>query len=102
MTTATLLEQKTTDPVVRRSGHFLLDLLRDYGPREFTVRFWEGTVIPADGGREPRFTLVLQHPGSVRRMFWPPDQSTLGEAYIYNDYDIEGDLEGFWNIIDFL
>src|SRR5205085_1611032 len=40
------------------------------------------------------FTLVLQHPGALRRMFLPPNDLSLsmGEAYIYNDFDIEGEI----------
>jgi cyclopropane-fatty-acyl-phospholipid synthase len=33
-------------------------------------------------------------------MFMPPNELTLGEAYIYNDFDIEGDLEAVFPIAD--
>src|SRR5205823_4798212 len=44
-------------------------------------------------GQPTRFTLVLQHPGALRRMFWPPSELALAEAYVYDDFDIEGDIE---------
>jgi len=59
-------------------------------PRAFGVRLWNGLTLPA-AGRSP-FTLVLHHPATLRRMFSPPIERSLGEAFIYGDYDFEGDL----------
>src|SRR5205823_1248862 len=49
-----------------------------------------------------RFTICPRHAGAVRRMFWPPNQYALGEAYVYDDYDIEGDVLGFCQVINYL
>ena len=54
--------------------------------------FWDGTVCGPEQGRKARFTMVLNHPGALRKMFLRPNQLTLGEAFIHNDYDIEGDI----------
>jgi cyclopropane-fatty-acyl-phospholipid synthase len=78
---------------------FLRDLFSDF-PRDFAVRFWDGSVWQPDDGREPRFTIVLRHPGSVRAMFWPPRELTLSEAYIYDDFDIEGEIEAVFELAD--
>jgi cyclopropane-fatty-acyl-phospholipid synthase len=65
-----------------------------FGPiasRRFAVRFWEGTVDePAE---EPRFTIVLETPGALRRMLMPPSELSLVESYIFGAVDVEGDLE---------
>ncbi|HKN67997.1 MAG TPA: class I SAM-dependent methyltransferase [Gemmatimonadaceae bacterium] len=65
-----------------------------FGPvasRRFAVRFWDGTSDePAE---EPRFTIVLESPGALRRMLLPPSELALTESYIFGDVDIEGDLE---------
>ena len=65
-----------------------------FGPaaaRPFAVRFWEGTVDePAEA---PRFTIVLESPGSLRRMLLPPTELALTESYLFGDVDIEGDIE---------
>ena len=71
----------------------LHDLFDTYHPRNFAVRLWDGTTWEPEAGQPVRFTLVLQHPGALRSMFLPPTDLNLGEAYIYNDFDIEGDLE---------
>ena len=92
----------TQDPAARACGDFLQTLLADYGPRDFAVRFWDGTTWEAENGQPPKFTLALQHAGAVRRMFTPPVQLTLAEAYFFNDFDIEGDIEAFWDVLHYL
>jgi cyclopropane-fatty-acyl-phospholipid synthase len=89
----------TKDPAVASSFDFLGDVLSGYGPRDFAVRAWDGSVWEPEAGQPARFTLVLQHPGAVRKMFWPPRPHTLGESYIYDDIDIEGDMHGFFAVI---
>jgi cyclopropane-fatty-acyl-phospholipid synthase len=69
-------------------------------PRSFTVRLWDGTVWDPDPGLESRFTVVLRHPGAARAMFWPPGELTLSEAYLYDDFDVEGDLESVFPLAD--
>ncbi|HTU19856.1 MAG TPA: cyclopropane-fatty-acyl-phospholipid synthase family protein [Gemmataceae bacterium] len=92
----------STDPAVQASFAFLGELLSKYGLRDFAIRAWDGSVWEADAGQPARFTLVLQHPGAVRKMFWPPRPYTLGEAYIYDDFDIEGDIHGFFAVASYL
>lgn len=56
-------------------------------PRSFTIRLWNQEEIPAE--LDSTFVLVLKHPGTLRRMFTPPIELALGEAYIYQDFDLE-------------
>jgi cyclopropane-fatty-acyl-phospholipid synthase len=75
-----------------------LDILRQLSAgydRDFAVRFWDGTTDPPMAGKPIRFTLVLQHPGAVRAMFWPFSNLSFGEAYIFDDFDFEGDTFAF-------
>ncbi len=90
------------DPAALASFAFLGEMLAGYGLRDFAVRAWDGTIWEADAGQPARFTLVLQHPGAVRKMFWPPRPYTLGEAYIYDDIDIEGDIHAFFALTGYL
>jgi cyclopropane-fatty-acyl-phospholipid synthase len=55
------------------------------------VRLWEGTLWPDDRPRP--VTLVLRHPGALRGMFLPPTEIGLAEAYLRDDFDIEGNVE---------
>lgn len=85
------------DPAVRATHRVLTRLQTGYGPRDFAVRFWDAGEWPAE--REARFTFVLNHPGALRAMLLPPNRLTIGEAYIFGDYDIEGDFDGFFAMI---
>lgn len=69
-------------------------------PRYFTIHLWDQGELPAD--TEPLFSLALNHPGALRRMFSPPMELSLGEAYIYGDFDIEGDFYAALGLIDAL
>jgi cyclopropane-fatty-acyl-phospholipid synthase len=76
---------------VADSKRVLEDLFSGLGERFFDVRFWDGSLWRGDSPA-PRFTLVLRHPGAVRRMFWPPGDLAFNSAYVYDDFDIEGDI----------
>ena len=65
------------------------------------MRFWDGSTWEADT-EPPRFTLVLNHPGALRAMFWPPNELSVAEAYLHDDYDIEGDIEACLPVADHL
>ncbi|HEX7542210.1 MAG TPA: cyclopropane-fatty-acyl-phospholipid synthase family protein [Anaerolineales bacterium] len=88
----------STDPVIERSIALLEHIFPP--PRNFAVRLWDQGELPA--GSEPAFTLVLNHPGSLRHMFSPPIELSIGEAYIYADFDIEGDLYPLFGMVEAL
>src|SRR6266581_9173871 len=96
------LTTKTSDQAVQTTLSLLQDLLGAIPQRNFAVRLWDGSVWKPDpdAGETPRFTLVLQHPGALRKMFLPPSELNLGEAFIYNDFDIEGDIEAVFPFAD--
>ncbi len=67
-----------------------------FGPvpeRTFTLRYWDSGVSERPGVEPSRYTLVLNHPGALRRMLLFPSQLHLAESFVYGDYDIEGDVE---------
>jgi len=88
------------DPV-RVTIEVLESLLAGY-ERDFEVRLWDGTVLEPASDRTPRFTFVLKHPGSLRALLWPPSQLTMAEAYLYDDIDLEGSLDGVFRLADHL
>jgi cyclopropane-fatty-acyl-phospholipid synthase len=88
------------DQSIRSSIHFLEQLVAGYRNNNFAVRLWDGTEWRrAD---QPRFTLVLKHPASLWKMFMSPSELGLGEAFIYDDFDIEGDVEAAVDFADHL
>jgi cyclopropane-fatty-acyl-phospholipid synthase len=53
------------------------------------VRAWTGEEW---GPSDAAATLVLNHPGSLRALLSPGSDLIAGEAYLYEDVDLEGDL----------
>ena len=84
------------------SVHLTLDLLESLVPPEARqqvgVKLWDGTCWPDEAARPA--LLVLKHPGALRAMFIPGTEVGLGEAYLYDDFDIEGDAEAVFTLAD--
>jgi cyclopropane-fatty-acyl-phospholipid synthase len=95
-----LLTQLFRKTPSRVSAEFLDTLLAEYPRRDFQVQLWDGTVWGAE--KQPCFSLVLKHPGALREMLLSASELTLGEAYIYDDFDIEGDIEAAFDLADYL
>ena len=95
------LTTKTTDQAVQTTLSLLQDVFSSSPVRDVAVRLWDGTTWQPEAGKPTRCTLVLQHPGALRKMFVPPSDLSLGEAYIYNDFDIEGDIEALLPLMEY-
>jgi cyclopropane-fatty-acyl-phospholipid synthase len=67
-------------------------LTRAYGPLDFAIRLWDGTIMPAAPGQPTRFTMVLTRPDALYRMMVPPSKRAAAEAYVNGDLEIEGDF----------
>jgi len=80
-------------PGVALAREILTEVFGPASSRTFTVRFWDDSIDAPSRPDGPRFTLVLRHPGALRRMLLPPTDRRLGEAYVRDDFDIEGDME---------
>jgi cyclopropane-fatty-acyl-phospholipid synthase len=94
-----LLERVSArESAVEHSISFLHHLFGYVQNDNFDVRLWNGTVWGKSGN--PRFTLVLNHPGALRAMFTSPSYLSVGEAFIFRDFDIEGDIEAVFYLAD--
>ena len=82
----------------------LSELLADYRCNDYRVRLWDGSYWSSASPREenPSFTLVLNHPGSLRNMFERPSMLKLGEAFLSGNFDVEGDLLAACELGDYL
>lgn len=58
-------------------------------PPPIQVRAWDGSAWGRPGAPT---TVSLTHPGALRAMLWPPGDLTAGEAFVFGDYDMGGDL----------
>ncbi len=93
---------RATEHAVQTSLELLDEILGAYQPRAFAVRLWDGTLWPPAPGQPTVFTLVLRHPGALRAMFLPPSEMHLAEAYIFDDFDIEGDITAIFPVADYV
>jgi cyclopropane-fatty-acyl-phospholipid synthase len=81
---------------------FFQTLLETYHPRDCDIRFWDGSMWQAEEASPAKFTIVLNHPGALEKMFSPPIDMALGESYAGGHYTIEGDLEAAFRLADHL
>lgn len=58
-------------------------------PHPPRMRAWNGEEW---GPTDSDAVIVLQHPGALRALLLPPTDLTAGEAYVYDDVDIEGNI----------
>jgi cyclopropane-fatty-acyl-phospholipid synthase len=96
------LLEKTPDRISKKCMSILRDLLGELHPRDFAIRLWDGSTLEEEPGEPRRFTMVLKHPGALRAMFRSPSELSLGEAFLYDDFDIEGDIGSAFALADHL
>jgi cyclopropane-fatty-acyl-phospholipid synthase len=66
--------------------------------KNFGVRFWDGSSCCA--AERPAFTLIFKNPWALRQLFLSPSELSVGESFIHNDFDVEGDLEAAFQFAD--
>ena len=95
-TTQTVQSDKTT----RLTLHLLNELFSGGAIQNVGVRLWDGVHWPDDAPRPA--TIGLKHPGALREMFLSGTEVGLAEAYLYDDFDIEGDIEAVFGLAETL
>ncbi len=83
-----------------RTCRVLKEIFTGCSLEKLSVRLWDGTTWPDERPRSA--VLALKHPEALGRMFLPGTEVGLAEAYLDNDFDIEGDIEAAFDIADFL
>jgi len=76
----------------------ILDEILGEASDQVGVRLWNGVRWPDNRARPA--TLVLQHSGALAQMFSSGTEVGLAEAYLRNDFDIEGDIAAAFEISD--
>jgi len=75
--------------------------LEAYGPRDFTIRFWDGREWKAEIAN-PAFVVVFHDPTVLADIANDEiNELSLCERYIRGDFDIEGDLEAAMRLGEF-
>jgi cyclopropane-fatty-acyl-phospholipid synthase len=86
--------------VEERTRHVLSEIFADCSLDKVGVRLWDGSAWPDQRPRAA--TLALKHSGALGRMFLPGTEVGLAEAYLHDDFDIQGDIAVAVEIGDFL
>ena len=81
----------TIEPGTETTISFLHKLLGGTPLKHVAIRLWDGTLWPDDQPRAATF--VLKHPGALHEMLAPGTAKGIGEAYLRDDFDVEGDME---------
>src|SRR5437764_6084034 len=88
------------DRVEERTRRALGEIFAGYSLENVAVRLWDGSMWPDKRSRPA--VLALKYPDALARMFLPGTEVGLAEAYLHDDFDIEGDIEAGFEIADFL
>ena len=93
---------RAEEPSTQSTLMSIFDLLLEGYPKgDFLIRVGDRVLRkPSDGAA--RYALVFGTPETVRRMFISPSERSFGEAYIDADFDIEGDLNAVFPLVDYL
>jgi cyclopropane-fatty-acyl-phospholipid synthase len=86
--------------VEERTRHVLSEIFAGCSLEKVSVRLWDGTTWPDERPRSA--VLALKHCEALGRMFLPGTEVGLAEAYLRNDFDIEGDIDAAFEVADFL
>src|SRR5438067_13920970 len=88
------------ETVEEKTRNILREIFAGCSLEKMGVRLWDGTMWPDERPRDA--TLVLGHPGTLGRMLLPGTEVGLAEAYLHDDFDVEGDIEAAFEVGDFL
>lgn len=81
---------------------FLQKLLASYHPRDFAIELWDGTEWGPEQGQFRRFTWKVNNPQGLRTLMRATREISLGEAYVYKEFDIDGDLQAAFPMAEYL
>jgi cyclopropane-fatty-acyl-phospholipid synthase len=68
----------------------------------FAIRLWDGWNWSSSANSKVECTVVLKSPRVLRTLIAAPSEITLGEAFIREDLDVEGDLFAVFPMAEFL
>lgn len=93
-----------TQPTHDSPEHLTLRILKELvGPAPLSrlrIRLWDGSYSPDGASASASATLLLKHPGSLRAMLLGGSEVALAEAYLRDDFDVDGNLEAAFELGD--
>jgi cyclopropane-fatty-acyl-phospholipid synthase len=76
----------------------LQSLFAQYAGPAFALCFWDGWQWRSTSAAKPVCTVALRNEQALRALIAEPNEITLGEAFIRNELDVEGDIFAVFSI----
>ncbi|MDP9024985.1 MAG: cyclopropane-fatty-acyl-phospholipid synthase family protein, partial [Candidatus Eremiobacteraeota bacterium] len=86
-----MIVESSPGRAMERSAEFLETLFGERFLDGFSVRFWDGTVLPSRTV-ESAFTFLVNEPTALRSAFAFPIDLNAGRAFVEGALDVEGDV----------
>jgi cyclopropane-fatty-acyl-phospholipid synthase len=86
--------------IEEKTRHALSEIFAGCALDKVGVRLWRGAMWPDEQRRDA--VIALKHPGALTRMLLPGTEVGLAEAYLHDDFDIEGNIQAAFEVGDFL
>lgn len=81
----------------------LLDsVFQGYGGSPFAIRLWDGWKWTSPHCEIPVCTIVVNSPHALASLLAHPNEIALGDAFVHEDLDVEGDLFSVFAIGEYL
>lgn len=74
----------------------------DYSGPPFAIRLWNNWQWSSSPAEKPVCTIVVQNPHTLGLLFSGANEIALGEAFIHDDLDVEGDIFSVFSIGEYL
>jgi cyclopropane-fatty-acyl-phospholipid synthase len=91
---------KRSESLQQDVDHALKGFFRGYSGPNFAVQLWDHSRWLCSELETPACTIVFKNPTSFRSMLVDPNEVTLGEAFIHDDLDVEGDLFSAFDAVE--
>lgn len=77
-------------------------IFEGYDGPPFSIRLWDGWRWSSSAKEKPRCTMVVGSAEALEALMIRPSEITLGEAFLRNDIDVEGDLISVFAMAEFV
>lgn len=77
-------------------------LFSDYDGPPFEIRLWDGWRWFSSASEKPACTVVVRSPRALGLLLSEANEIALGEAFIHDDLDVEGDIFSVFSIGEYL
>ena len=77
-------------------------IFEGYDGPPFGIRLWDGWCWTSSAKDNPRFTLIVRSEDALEAMLARPSEITLGEAFLANDIDVEGDIFSVFAMAEYI